>query len=81
MRHALGAHPSRSDVIVTENPIGMILFVAMMLEWSFGQTTEARTIERAVTRALNGGAATRDLGGTHSTTQVADAVIAAFAVA
>jgi isocitrate/isopropylmalate dehydrogenase len=53
----------------------------MMLEWSFGQTTEARTIERAVTRALNGGAATRDLGGTHSTTQVADAVIAAFAVA
>jgi 3-isopropylmalate dehydrogenase len=60
------------------NPIGMILSVAMMLASSFGLASEARIIERAVNQALNSGAATPDLGGTHSTSQVADAVIAAI---
>lgn len=60
------------------NPIGMILSVAMMLEYSAGELACAKKIEAAVDAALNAGFATRDLGGKHRTEQMTDAVISQF---
>ncbi|MGD2131318.1 MAG: 3-isopropylmalate dehydrogenase [Maricaulaceae bacterium] len=58
------------------NPFGMILSAAMMLRSSFGLEDAARAVEAAVADALEGGAATRDLGGSASTSEAAEAVIA-----
>ena len=60
------------------NPIGIILSVAMMLEYSAGEVTCAQKIETAVDHALNTGCRTVDLGGDATTTQMTDAIIAAF---
>lgn len=60
------------------NPIGTILSVAMMLEYSAGEEECARRIDAAVDAALVAGFATRDLGGDHSTQQMTDAVIREF---
>ncbi|MXZ81827.1 MAG: 3-isopropylmalate dehydrogenase [Gammaproteobacteria bacterium] len=60
------------------NPVGMILSVAMMLDYSMGAVKTARRLEAAVDRALASGYATRDLGGTHSTAEMTDAVIREF---
>ena len=60
------------------NPIGMILSVAMMLEYSAGNTNLATRINAAVDGALNQGFATPDIGGHNSTTEVTDAVIRHF---
>ena len=60
------------------NPVGMILSVAMMLEYTAGEVNCARKIEAAVDAALNAGNATRDIGGTLSTDTMADAVIEQF---
>jgi 3-isopropylmalate dehydrogenase len=43
------------------NPIGAILSAAMLLRFSLGREDEAAAIERAVERALDGGAVTADL--------------------
>jgi isocitrate/isopropylmalate dehydrogenase len=56
------------------NPIAAILSAAMMLEW-LELTAAATTIRGAVEKALAAGAATPDLGGKLSTTQMADAVL------
>jgi 3-isopropylmalate dehydrogenase len=45
------------------NPIGAIRSAALMLSHSFGLHDEAAAIERAVGRALAGGARTRDVAG------------------
>lgn len=45
------------------NPIGTILSAAMMLEYSFGMTEEARAIEEAVNTVLEEGYRTADLEG------------------
>jgi 3-isopropylmalate dehydrogenase len=60
------------------NPLGMILSLAMMLEYTAGEVNCARKIEAAVDAALNTGSATRDIGGTLGTDSMADAVIEQF---
>ena len=60
------------------NPLGTILSVAMMLDYSAGEVVCARKIDAAVDAALNEGFATPDIGGQYSTAQVTDAVIRQF---
>lgn len=60
------------------NPTGMILSLAMMLEYSCAEVNCARKIEAAVEAALNAGNATKDIGGTLDTAAMTDAVIAGF---
>ena len=57
------------------NPIGMILSAAMLLRHSLHLETEAQRIEQAVDATISAGARTADLGGTLSTTQMADEII------
>jgi tartrate dehydrogenase/decarboxylase/D-malate dehydrogenase len=56
------------------NPIGAILSAAMMLEW-LGLPEAATAVRRAVEAALAQGAATSDLGGRLTTSQMTDAII------
>ena len=58
------------------NPLAQILSLAMLLRWSFGMESEALAVEGAVIAALAGGARTPDLGGTLTTAQMGDAVLA-----
>jgi len=60
------------------NPLATILSAAMMLRYSLNMAAEADRIETAVAKALEGGARSPDLGGTMTTTQMADAVLAAL---
>jgi 3-isopropylmalate dehydrogenase len=60
------------------NPLATILSAAMMLRYSLNQPDIADRIEVAVAKALAGGARSFDLGGTMTTTQMGDAVIAAL---
>lgn len=60
------------------NPIAAILSYEMALRWSLGRADAADRLFTAVTRALDGGARTRDIGGTLSTVSMGDAVIAAL---
>lgn len=60
------------------NPIAAILSFEMALRWSLGRADAADRLFGAVTRALDGGARTRDLGGTLSSVAMGDAVIAAL---
>jgi 3-isopropylmalate dehydrogenase len=63
------------------NPVGMLLSVAMMFDYGFALPAIAQRIERAVEQALAQGLRTPDLGGDAATTQMTDAVIAAYAPA
>ena len=58
------------------NPLGMLLSVALMFDYSFGRPDQARRIEAAVVAALDAGHRTPDVGGTATTDDVTDAVIA-----
>ncbi len=60
------------------NPLATILSAAMMLRYSLGQSVAADRIEAAVAKALAGGARSPDLGGTMTTAQMGDAVLAAL---
>lgn len=60
------------------NPLATILSAAMMLRYSLGQAAAADRIEAAVQAALAGGARSPDLGGSMSTRQMGDAVLAAL---
>jgi 3-isopropylmalate dehydrogenase len=60
------------------NPIGRILSVALMLEYSAGEIDCARKNEAAVDAALNEGLATRDIGGNLGTAAMTDAIIKQF---
>ena len=60
------------------NPLATILSAAMMLRYSLGNAAAADRIEAAVAAALAGGSRTPDLGGTMTTSQMGDAVIAAL---
>lgn len=60
------------------NPLATILSAAMMLRYSLGLADAADRIEAAVARALAGGARTSDLGGSMSTREMGDAVLAAL---
>ncbi|CAN5342895.1 3-isopropylmalate dehydrogenase [soil metagenome] len=58
------------------NPLAAILSFEMALRWSFGRGDVADRLFAAVTRALDAGARTGDLGGTLSTVAMGDAVLA-----
>ncbi len=60
------------------NPLATILSAAMMLRYSLGQPQAADRIEAAVAKALAGGARSPDLGGSMTTRQMGDAVLAAL---
>lgn len=60
------------------NPLAAILSFEMALRWSLGRAETADALFAAVTRALAEGARTRDIGGTLSTVQMGDAVLAAI---
>ncbi|KAL1977301.1 hypothetical protein VTN31DRAFT_160 [Thermomyces dupontii] len=60
------------------NPVAMILCVALMLRYSFNMEAEARQIEAAVRKVLDAGIRTGDLGGTATTSEVGDAIVAAL---
>ena len=60
------------------NPLAAILSFEMALRWSLGRIEEADKLLAAVKTALDGGARTRDLGGSLGTAQMGDAVIAAL---
>jgi 3-isopropylmalate dehydrogenase len=60
------------------NPLATILSAAMMLRYSLGLPEQADRIEAAVAKALSGGARSPDLGGTYSTRDMGDAVLAAL---
>jgi 3-isopropylmalate dehydrogenase len=58
------------------NPAGMILSAAMLLRTSLGLDAQADDVERAVAETIDAGIRTFDLGGTTSTVEFGDAVIA-----
>jgi len=58
------------------NPLAMFLSAAMLLRHGLGLESEAAAVESAVDRALQEGLRTRDLGGTASTAEATDAVLA-----
>ena len=58
------------------NPLAAILSFEMALRWSLDRPAEADRVKAAVGAALDKGARTRDLGGTLTTVQMADAVLA-----
>ncbi len=58
------------------NPLATILSAAMMLRYSLGQAAAADRMEAAVMAALAGGARSPDLGGSMTTAQMGDAVLA-----
>ncbi len=71
-------HGSAPDIAGTgtANPLAMILSVALMLRHGLHLDAEAAAIESAVDRALAEGLRTRDLGGTATTAQATQAVLA-----
>ncbi len=73
-------HGSAPDIagLGVANPLAAILSFEMALRWSFGRADTADALFAAVTRALDGGARTRDIGGTLSTVAMGDAVLAQF---
>ncbi|KAI8849217.1 beta-isopropylmalate dehydrogenase [Chytridium lagenaria] len=64
------------------NPIGTILSAALLLRYSLGMEREAKAIEEAVKLVLDDpstggkGLRTKDLGGSATTTEIGDAVVA-----
>jgi 3-isopropylmalate dehydrogenase len=58
------------------NPLATILSAAMMLRYSLNMPEPADRIEAAVAKALEGGARSPDLGGSMTTQQMGDAVLA-----
>jgi 3-isopropylmalate dehydrogenase len=58
------------------NPLAMFLSAALMLRHGLGRQAEAAALESAVDRALDQGLRTRDLGGTASTAEATQAVLA-----
>ena len=58
------------------NPLAAILSLAMLLRHSLGLESEAVRVEAAVAAALGDGVRSGDLGGTHGTRAIGDAVVA-----
>lgn len=56
--------------------MGTILSVAMMFRYSLGLSSEAKAVEQAVKNAIDNGTLTKDLGGSASTKDMGDAVVA-----
>ncbi|MEZ5999943.1 3-isopropylmalate dehydrogenase [Hyphomonas sp.] len=60
------------------NPCAAILSLEMALRWSLGRDKAADMLFAAVGKALDQGARTKDLGGSLTTREMADAIIAAL---
>jgi 3-isopropylmalate dehydrogenase len=60
------------------NPLAAILSLQMALRWSLGRVDLADRVGAAVERALEGGARTTDLGGSLTTAEMGEAVLAAL---
>jgi 3-isopropylmalate dehydrogenase len=60
------------------NPLAAILSFGMALRWSLERPDLDERLNRAVVRALEDGARTRDLGGKHSTDEMGQAVLKAL---
>lgn len=60
------------------NPCAAILSLEMAFRWSLGRAEAADKLFAAVGRALEDGARTGDIGGSMSTTEMGDAIIAAL---
>ena len=60
------------------NPLAMFLSTAMLLRHGLNLDSEATALESAVDQALDSGLRTRDLGGTASTAEATQAVLAAL---
>jgi 3-isopropylmalate dehydrogenase len=58
------------------NPVGTLLSAAYLLRYSLGLEREAAAVEAAVERSIAAGCLTADLGGSATTRQAADAIIA-----
>ncbi|QQN73475.1 3-isopropylmalate dehydrogenase [Croceicoccus sp. YJ47] len=58
------------------NPLATILSAADLLRHSLGEAAQAERVERAVAATLSDGVLGRDLGGTATTAEIGDAVIA-----
>lgn len=71
----LGSAPDISGQGIV-NPVGTILSVAMMLQYSLHLPAESKAVEEAVRRTIEAGVRTKDIGGTSSTVEVGDAVAA-----
>jgi len=71
-------HGSAPDIAGQDkaNPMATILSAAMLLRHSFGREAEAARIEAAVARTLADGIMGADLGGSHGTAAIGDAVLA-----
>jgi len=71
-------HGSAPDIagLGVANPLAMFLSVALLLRHGLGWENEAAAVESAVTRALDGGLRTQDLGGTAGTAEATRAVLA-----
>ncbi|MEM8732022.1 MAG: 3-isopropylmalate dehydrogenase [Pseudomonadota bacterium] len=57
------------------NPVGLILSVGMMFEFTFGRADLNQAVERATDATLNDGVTTRDIGGTANSTEMTDAIL------
>jgi 3-isopropylmalate dehydrogenase len=70
-------HGSAPDIAGQDkaNPLATILSAAMLLRHSFGREADAARIEAAVARALADGFLGADLGGSHGTAVIGDAVL------
>jgi 3-isopropylmalate dehydrogenase len=70
-------HGSAPDIAGKDlaNPMASILSAAMLLRHSFGLEAEAARIEGAVAKALADGIRGGDLGGSHGTAAIGDAVL------
>jgi 3-isopropylmalate dehydrogenase len=83
---AQAAHGSAPDIAGQNlaNPIAMILSSAMLLDWLATKNDDSRLrdaaarVEQGVTAAVTAGTSTRDLGGSASTTEFTEAVVAAI---
>ena len=73
-------HGSAPDIagLGVANPIGMILSMAMMLEYSANQVDCAKQIEMAVDNTLSNGCLPCDLGGNATTSEITDTIIREF---
>jgi len=60
------------------NPLAMFLSLALLLRHGLNLESEASALESAVDKALDDGLRTRDLGGTASTLEATEAVLAAL---
>jgi 3-isopropylmalate dehydrogenase len=84
---AQAAHGSAPDIAGrgSANPVGMILSASMLLQWLGHRHDDANTaaagraLEAAVDGTLAAGMCTPDLGGTATTDEFTDAVVAALA--